>query len=155
VKHQVVERQKLLVGAYKRALCGSTTCQPGTSPGLEMQVVPDVTAIDPATLLPAFLVGAAIPTLPTDANAGWKDASIALPGEVTTIVARWDGGWNATGVANAPGTPGGPALGACPGGTGCSPPWIYESVTSGPYVWHCHINSHEDSEMMRTSMVVP
>ncbi|MFL5261601.1 MAG: multicopper oxidase domain-containing protein [Anaeromyxobacteraceae bacterium] len=22
-------------------------------------------------------------------------------------------------------------------------------------MWHCHINSHEDSEMMRTSLVVP
>ena len=82
-----------------------------------------------------------------------------MPGEVTTIVARWDGGWNDVGVANAPGTPGGPALGLCDGTAtapaSCSPPWIYESVTSGPYVWHCHINSHEDSEMMRTSMVVP
>jgi FtsP/CotA-like multicopper oxidase with cupredoxin domain len=34
-------------------------------------------------------------------------------------------------------------------------PFTYEPVTSGPYVWHCHINSHEDSEMMRTSLVVP
>jgi FtsP/CotA-like multicopper oxidase with cupredoxin domain len=33
--------------------------------------------------------------------------------------------------------------------------WTYESVSSGPYVWHCHINSHEDSEMMRTSLVIP
>jgi len=32
--------------------------------------------------------------------------------------------------------------------------WSYPDVTSGPYVWHCHINSHEDSEMMRTSLVV-
>ena len=32
--------------------------------------------------------------------------------------------------------------------------FVYEAVTAGPYVWHCHINSHEDSEMMRTSLVV-
>jgi FtsP/CotA-like multicopper oxidase with cupredoxin domain len=32
--------------------------------------------------------------------------------------------------------------------------WTYPDVTQGPYVWHCHINSHEDSEMMRTSLVV-
>jgi len=145
-KHQRVETQRFNVGAYKRALCGSTTCQPGTSPGLEMQVVPDVTP---------FLLNAPIPVLPTAFDAGWKDASIALPGEVTTIVARWDGGWSPVGVATAPGTPGGPALNTCPGGPGCTPPWIYEPVTSGPYVWHCHINSHEDSEMMRTSLVVP
>ena len=146
VKHQVVSTQTFNVGKYKAALCGSSACQPGTSPGLEMQVVPDVTP---------FLTGSPVPTLATDPNAGWKDVSIALPGSVTTIVAKWEAGWNAAGVANAPGTPGGPALGTCPGGTGCSPPWIYESVTSGPYVWHCHINSHEDSEMMRTSLVVP
>jgi len=39
---------------------------------------------------------------------------------------------------------------------GCAAaPWTYEAVTAGPYVWHCHINSHEDSEMMRSSLVVP
>jgi FtsP/CotA-like multicopper oxidase with cupredoxin domain len=155
VKHQRVETQRFNVGAYKRALCGSTTCQPGTAPGLEMQVVPDVTAPGVAAGTFAYLQGAPIPILPTDYNAGWKDATIALPGEVTTIVAKWDAGWNAVGAANAPGTAGGPALNTCPGALGCSPPWVYEPVTSGPYVWHCHINSHEDSEMMRTSLVVP
>jgi len=158
VKHQRVERQRINVGAYKRALCGSTTCQPGTSPGLEMQVVPDVTAVGVAG--PTYLLGAPTPILPTDFDGGWKDASIAYPGEVLTIVAKWDAGWNATGVANAPGTPGGVPLEQCVGGpanpAGCSAAsWIYEPVTSGPYVWHCHINSHEDSEMMRTSLVVP
>jgi spore coat protein A len=159
VKHQVVERQRFNVGAYKRALCGSTTCQPGTAPGPEMQVVPDVTAmVAPGTF--AFLTGLPIPVLPTDANGGWKDASMAMPGEVTTIIARWDAGWATAGNASgAPGTATGIAdLSACGGtiaGTGCTPPWNYESVTSGPYVWHCHINSHEDSEMMRTSLVVP
>jgi FtsP/CotA-like multicopper oxidase with cupredoxin domain len=145
-KHQRVETQRFSVGGYKRALCGATNCQPGTAPGLEMQVVPDVTP---------FLLLAPTPVLPTAVDAGWKDASIALPGEVTTIVARWDGGWSPVGVANAPGTPGGPVLATCPGGLGCNPPWTYEAVTSGPYVWHCHINSHEDSEMMRTALVVP
>jgi hypothetical protein len=69
---------------------------------------------------------------------------------VTTIVADWTPRWNSTGSATAPGTAG------CPPGTlGCAAPYVYEDVTSGPYVWHCHINSHEDSEMMRTSLVVP
>jgi FtsP/CotA-like multicopper oxidase with cupredoxin domain len=69
---------------------------------------------------------------------------------VTTIVAEWTPHWNSTGTPNAPGT-------TCNGApcTVGSVPWIYEDVTSGPYVWHCHINSHEDSEMMRTSLVVP
>jgi FtsP/CotA-like multicopper oxidase with cupredoxin domain len=154
VKHQVVETQRFSVGAYKAALCGSTTCQPGTSPGLEMQVVPDVTP---------FLLGTPAPTAPNAVNGGWKDASIALPGNVTTLVARWDAGWTVGNAAlrPAPGAPGGPTIGAlatdCPGAgpAVCSPPWNFEPVTSGPYVWHCHINSHEDSEMMRTSLVVP
>ena len=68
---------------------------------------------------------------------------------VTTIIADWTPRWNAAGAPNAPGTAG------CPNGTdGCAAPYVYEPVTSGPYVWHCHINSHEDSEMMRTSLVV-
>lgn len=152
VKHQIVSSQTFSVGNYKKALCGSTTCQPGTSPGLEMQVVPDVTA---------FLTGVVQPNLATDYDAGWKDASIVLPGRVTTIVAKWDAGWVSAGagIATAPGTAGGPSLALCTGLAGqpanCSAPWSYESVSSGPYVWHCHINSHEDSEMMRTSLVVP
>jgi FtsP/CotA-like multicopper oxidase with cupredoxin domain len=151
VKHQRVERQRLNVGTYKRALCGASTCQPGTAPGLEMQVVPDVAL---------HLIGAPTPTLPTDFDAGWKDASIALPGEVLTIVAKWDAGWTALGAPTAPGTPGGIPLESCTGlvgqPAGCNAAgWVYEPVTSGPYVWHCHINSHEDSEMMRTSLVVP
>ncbi len=157
VKHQRVERQKFNVGAYKRALCGATNCQPGTAPGLEMQVVPDVTANVAGVF--TYLTGAPTPIPATAFDGGWKDASIAYPGEVLTIVAKWDAGWNAAGVANAPGTAGAVPLEQCTGlagqPAGCSAPWIYEPVTSGPYVWHCHINSHEDSEMMRTSLVVP
>jgi FtsP/CotA-like multicopper oxidase with cupredoxin domain len=139
VKHQIVARQNFNVGAYKAALCGSSTCQPGPAPGGEMQVVPDVTP---------FLSGTVQPVPPYEL--GWKDASKVPPGMVTTIVADWIPRWNAVGAPNAPGTAG------CPSGTvGCQAPYIYEDVTTGPYVWHCHINSHEDSEMMRTSLVVP
>lgn len=31
----------------------------------------------------------------------------------------------------------------------------FQPVTSGPYVWHCHIVDHEDNEMMRPLLVVP
>ena len=143
VKHQIVSRQGFNVGAYKSLLCGSSTCQPGTSPGLEMQVVPDVTPT---------LTGR--PTLVTAAfdDGGFKDASQALPGEVTTIIAKWQARWNATGPATAPGACGGPGQGAC---ATTAAGFVFEPVTSGPFVWHCHINSHEDSEMMRTSLVVP
>jgi spore coat protein A len=147
IKHQIVETQTFNVGKYKAALCGSTTCQPGTAPGGEMQVVPDVTP---------FLTGLAVanPTLSYDG--GWKDASVALPGQVTTIIAKWDAGFLQVPAPYAPGTKGfSQDLSVCPGAVGCSPPWGYEDLTAGPYVWHCHINSHEDSEMMRTSLVVP
>jgi spore coat protein A len=46
---------------------------------------------------------------------GWKDTQIALPGEVTRVIARFD--------------------------------------LPGEYVWHCHITSHEDHDMMRPFIV--
>jgi FtsP/CotA-like multicopper oxidase with cupredoxin domain len=141
VRHLVVGRQNFNVGQFKALLCGSTTCQPGTAPGGEMQVVPDVAATLSGT-----------PTLVTAASVegGWKDAVQVMPGQVTTIIASWSPRWAAGSAPTAPGTAGCPA-----GTTGCAAPYVYEDVTTGPYVWHCHINSHEDSEMMRTSLVVP
>ena len=174
VRHQVVHRQLLDVGLFKTDLCGSAFCQPGPAPGNEMQVVPNV---DGASAIGGnFLMG---PTIaPAAYEMGWKDVVQVPPGMVTTIVADWTPRWNgaAAGTAtnplgspNAPGSVGNPidpaALpGTCPtpprqgvAGTGCTAAstWVYEAVTAGPYVWHCHINSHEDSEMMRTSLVVP
>jgi FtsP/CotA-like multicopper oxidase with cupredoxin domain len=75
---------------------------------------------------------------------------------VTTIIADWTPRWAGAGtVLNPAGTPNAPGTAGCPNGTtGCPAPYTYEAVTTGPYVWHCHINSHEDSEMMRTSLVV-
>ncbi|HET9680855.1 MAG TPA: hypothetical protein VFP19_02365, partial [Candidatus Limnocylindrales bacterium] len=106
VKHQIVWRQTFNVGAYKALLCGSSTCQPGTAPGGEMQVVPDVTALlggNPALVTPLSVEG------------GWKDATQAPPGMVTMIVADWQPGWGTVGkgivadpkLATAPGTFGG------------------------------------------------
>jgi FtsP/CotA-like multicopper oxidase with cupredoxin domain len=162
VKHQIVARQKFNVGQYKNALCGSTTCQPGPAPGGEMQVIPDVNGL--AINGTPFLTG--LPTLVTAASGegGWKDTTQAPPGFVTTIVADWTARWAGAGTpghpaggANAPGTagclPNAAGVYACAGTSGTA--FVYETVTSGPYVWHCHINSHEDSEMMHTSLVVP
>jgi spore coat protein A len=144
VSHQIVSRQDLAVSAYKAALCGVPDCQPGPSPGGEMQVVPDVND-------PAYLINAPIPVTPASIEGGRKDVSQVWPGQVTTIVADWAPRWKDGGLApTAPGTAG------CPDGVMPCPktPWVFEDVTTGPYVWHCHINSHEDSEMMRTSLVV-
>jgi FtsP/CotA-like multicopper oxidase with cupredoxin domain len=153
VKHQIVSRQRLNVGQYKAALCGNPACQPGPAPGGEMQVVPDVTPF----LNPLSLTLVA----PTSFEGGWKDTAQAPPGWVTTIVAKWTARWPGAGTAGFPaGTPNlpghqclqDPLTGIYP----CSAATIMnETVFSGPYVWHCHINSHEDSEMMRTSLVVP
>jgi len=149
VKHQIVARQAFSVGGYKALLCGSPTCQPGTTPGGEMQVVPDVTPLLAGA--PALVTAASI-------EGGWKDTSQAPPGQVTTIVADWVAHWNTNGGNGGDGGNGGPnapGTAGCPAGTtGCPAPYVYEDVTAGPYVWHCHINSHEDSEMMRTSLVV-
>jgi len=147
VRHLVVARQTFNVGQYKAALCGSTTCQPGPAPGGEMQVVPNVNGLTLAGL--PFLTGNPVYVRPTSVEGGFKDVVQAPPGMVTTIIADWTPRWNVAGSANAPGTVG------CANGTlGCTAPYIYEPATSAPYVWHCHINSHEDSEMMRTSLVV-
>jgi spore coat protein A len=171
VRHQLVSRQNFSVTRYKATLCGSTTCQPGGVPGNEMQVIPDVTM--PNALGLAYL-GPAAAVLNTAATVegGFKDVVRAMPNQVTTIVAQWDARWNgasplAAATPNAPGT-GGCVVTHVPGALGvadtttygCSgatagTTFAYETATSGPYVWHCHINSHEDSEMMRTSMVVP
>jgi FtsP/CotA-like multicopper oxidase with cupredoxin domain len=152
IKNLIVSRQNFSVPNYKKALCGATTCQPGTAPGNEMFVVPDVTP---------FLSGAANqPAAVTSASpdGAFKDAVIARPNQVTTIVAKWEARWPASTAPTAPGTAGAAACVPAPAlGTVCgmAATFSYEPVTSGPYVWHCHINSHEDSEMMRTSLVVP
>jgi len=169
VKHQRVAVQRLDVGAYKTALCGSATCQPGTSPGGEMQLVPNVEAAN--QLGQVGVIGAPIPVGTADLSGGMKDASIVLPGYITWFIAKWDGPWASTSVAlaTAPGTVHGSSalVGAnidncftLPGDANVTPAcqaanFVYEDVTTGPFVWHCHINSHEDSEMMRTSLVVP
>jgi spore coat protein A len=54
---------------------------------------------------------------PEDNEKGWKDTVVALPGEVTRVIAKFD--------------------------------------REGRYVWHCHILSHEDHEMMRPFHVGP
>jgi FtsP/CotA-like multicopper oxidase with cupredoxin domain len=99
-----------------------------------------------------FLSGNIIP--PTPYEFGWKDTVIALPKQVTRIVARWTPqdipvGTESPGTnyftafdPTAVGSPAGGIVGADGG--------------DGPgYVWHCHIIDHEDNEMMRPYVPVP
>jgi FtsP/CotA-like multicopper oxidase with cupredoxin domain len=102
-----------------------------------------------------------VPAYPIDPEEqGWKDAMRAYPGEVLTFVGKWDGSWGPQVASpNAPGAGHARNQGFTTYPVGSSSPknaknWTYPMVTSGPYVWHCHINSHEDSEMMRSSLVV-
>ena len=162
VRHLVVARQNFNVGQYKAALCVGTNCQPGPAPGNEMQVVPNVNGTNAAGV--AYITS--IPTYVTTASVegGFKDAVQAPPGQVTTIIADWTPRWAGAGTAAFPaGAPNAPGTATClfDSVTGTYPcaglnggAFVYEPVTSGPFVWHCHINSHEDSEMMRTSLVV-
>ncbi|MBP1929527.1 FtsP/CotA-like multicopper oxidase with cupredoxin domain [Methanolinea mesophila] len=73
-----------------------------------------------------YLTGTATP--PRVSEIGWKDTIQMNPGQVTKIRVRW---------AQQTGTP-----------------YPFD-VTTGEYVWHCHILDHEDNEMMRPYIVTP
>jgi FtsP/CotA-like multicopper oxidase with cupredoxin domain len=145
-------------------------------------------AITPTPIAP-YLSGKA--RGPDPFEVGWKDTVRALPGEVTTIAAYWEAGWDDCDPKNPTNTPSckfTPAVQTAPAGytgptfvtaagttamcepnpadlTTCAvdaagaPVPIYkphfEAVSSGPYVWHCHIVDHEDNEMMRPTLVIP
>jgi FtsP/CotA-like multicopper oxidase with cupredoxin domain len=168
VKYQVVSRQTFNVAAY--ATVGGLGV---TDPTINPQQY-NLKAVVPLTGLPR----AALPT-----EAGWKDTAISYPGEVLTVIARWDGDWADTTVGTTC------AAGACKPaaatfastdpnpasatyGTPVAvttsaldaaglqvttpvPAPFWEAVTSGPYAWHCHIVDHEDNEMMRPLLVLP
>jgi spore coat protein A, manganese oxidase len=136
VQFQVVSRQPFNVDAYKAAV------------GLPAGV--NTTGVDVAN----FVYGA--PRGPDANETGWKDTAKSYPGEVLTLVARWDGRWAdcPAGTAQVPGS----GVPVCnPAGTvpSTAPQAYFAPVTAGPYVWHCHIVDHEDNEMMRPSLVLP
>jgi FtsP/CotA-like multicopper oxidase with cupredoxin domain len=140
VQFRVVSRQRFDARAYMTAV--GLPDNPVNN--LPLNVV-DVTP---------YLLG--MPRNPDAWEVGWKDTAKSYPGEVLVLEAHWDGRWRDT--APAPGTPfidpltGLPVVDA--GGNPILPPY-WEAVTSGPYVWHCHIVDHEDNEMMRPTLVMP
>ena len=81
------------------------------------------------------LTGKVQPPLPQEA--GWKDTVMALPGQVTRIVARW--------------APTDIAANTAPAGAN----FPFDPNGGHGYVWHCHIIDHEDNEMMRPTAVTP
>ena len=120
VKFQIVSRQAFDAAKYSAA---TGFAVPGNTSFTKLPIAP-------------YLKGA--PRPPPANEAGWKDTVQTYPGEVTTIVATWDGKWN-----TATPEPANAAVAA------------FLPATAGPYVWHCHILDHEDNEMMHPIMVVP
>jgi len=78
-----------------------------------------------------------------DANElGWKETIRMNPGEMTTVIAKFD-------LPSAPFTiPSTPRAGS--GGLGVTPS---TGKTLHEYVWHCHILEHEEHDMMRPLLV--
>ena len=71
---------------------------------------------------------------PPDPNeAGWKETVRMNPGEVTTIIMKFDMPFS---------TPPSPRLQASYG------------IQGAEYVWHCHILEHEEHDMMHTLVIV-
>ncbi|HET8734767.1 MAG TPA: multicopper oxidase domain-containing protein [Anaeromyxobacteraceae bacterium] len=78
VQFQVVSRQAYDVKAFTAALGA-------TNPALEVQ------NYNLAQLVTPFLKGK--PRAPEPGETGWKDTARVYPGEVLTVIAKWDGGW--------------------------------------------------------------
>ena len=94
---------------------------------------PDIAALS-AKLKPLYLTGAPTPPLPQEA--GWKDTILAMPGQVTRIVARW--------------APTDVAAATLPANAN----FPFDPNGGHGYAWHCHIVDHEDNEMMRPTEVI-
>jgi FtsP/CotA-like multicopper oxidase with cupredoxin domain len=89
VQFKVLSRQKYNARAY------------GTAIGLA-NLTPEGGALTPTSVRP-YLIGA--PRGPDPFERGWKDTVRALPGEVTTVMAHWDAGWDDCDPVNAANTP--------------------------------------------------
>jgi spore coat protein A, manganese oxidase len=163
VQFKVIGRWTLDMNKLNKALAGAGFLVPGAT-------------FNKAAVNPWNFILAALPPVPGEE--GFKDTAKANPGELLRIVAKWDGGWaDKDPVA---GTPHGEILPLCEaplatdlvnaGGCRCvqtvdanglpvcgatiyKP--FFQPVSSGPYVWHCHIVDHEDNEMMRPTLVLP
>jgi FtsP/CotA-like multicopper oxidase with cupredoxin domain len=138
VQFQLLSRQNFNVNRYNRKYtqafqaAGFAGVQDGWGPPLHYLTGNDTSGTNWTPYLGGnpnvdpYLQGMPMPALPNEQ--GWKDTFIMLPGQVTTVIARW-----APTDANTTGTD------------------YYEFDPSGGpgYVWHCHIIDHEDNEMMR------
>jgi spore coat protein A len=73
---------------------------------------------------------------PSATELGWKETFKLHPGEVTTVIMKFD-------------------LPAVPFTVPASPRLAREyGIRGAEYVWHCHILDHEEHDMMRPLVVV-
>ncbi len=132
---QLVNRQAFDVDAYTAAYGAAFpggSYQPEFGPPLDYATGnrralggnPDVTP---------FLTGSMEPPAPYET--GWKDTVVVPPGMVTRFVVRY--------------APSSLPLDASPG----TLTYPFDPNGGRGYVWHCHIISHEDNEMMRPFQV--
>ncbi len=76
---------------------------------------------------------------PRPTESGWKDTADAFANQVLRILVRWT-------PSDVPITP----------NTSTAGKNFYQfDPTEGYYVWHCHVLTHEDNEMMRPYRVIP
>jgi FtsP/CotA-like multicopper oxidase with cupredoxin domain len=90
-------------------------------------VIPAATTVNPP--IAKYLTGQ--PILPDPNERGWKDTFRMNPGEVTRVIVRF-----------------------APVGSAAVTPYPFDATAEPGYVWHCHILSHEDNEMMRPYKLV-
>jgi spore coat protein A len=83
---------------------------------------------------------------PEPNEVGWKDTVQMHPGEVTSVIMKFD---LPTGLPFT--TPTSPRTNATIDGMGITP---VPGKTYHEYVWHCHILEHEEHDMMRPLVVV-
>ncbi len=125
VQFQLVSRQKFNLNKYLKIY----TAVPGAGPQNPYNTPNADGAVGGNPAITPYLQGLVKPANPNER--GWKDTFIMLPGEVTTVVARW-------------------APTDRPTTASASDLLFAFDPSSGPgYVWHCHIIDHEDNEMMR------
>lgn len=113
INAQVISRQAIDIGAFNTAAAAAGVGA----------------AVDPTP----YLLGA--PRGPDNNEKGWKETIRMNPGEITTVIKKFDLPRTPFAVPLSPS----PTLG----------------VRGYEYVWHCHILEHEEHDMMRPLVVQP
>jgi len=116
---QVLNRQKFDAAGYFAAAYGTQPLKTG------------IGTVPPLDVTPYLSSG---PKAPAANELGWKDTVVAMPGEVTRILA-----------------PFGAAIPKVGGGVLQT---AFQTSFTGDYVWHCHILEHEDNDMMQRYRIV-